>query len=152
MAKLLFRYKAGHLRAPSIFAAMLACLLCGTLAAAGIKQSTIDIRQPTIVAFFPPVTQEELNDGETNEELSDFQRYAALVRQPLQNAGIRFQEVYEHSFRMRVGGRVTTFHPAKGKIGYYLVAPDKKPRIEYGVMTNSDLLGIAREYFGVAIR
>jgi hypothetical protein len=151
METLLVRYKCG-IRVLSIFAAVLAGLLCGTLAAAGPKQPTIDIRQPTIVAFFPPVTKEDLDEGETNEALSDFQHYAALVRQPLQNAGIRFEEVYERSFRMRSGGRVTTFHPAKGKVGYYLVAPDKKPRIEYGVMTNSDLVGIAREYFGVAIR
>jgi hypothetical protein len=131
---------------------MLAGLLCGTLTTAGTKQPTIDIRQPTIIAFFPPVTQKDLNDGETNEALSDFQHYAALVRQPLQTAGIAFEELYERSFRISSGGRVTTFHPAKGKIGYYLVAPDKKPRIEYGVMTSSDLLGVAREYFGVAIK
>jgi hypothetical protein len=146
------RYKLGHLRVPSVFVAILAGLLCCTLTAAGTKQPTIDIRQPTIVAFFPPVTQQELKDGETNEALSDFKHYAALVRQPLQTAGIRFEEVYERSFRTRSGDRIATFHPAKGKIGYYLVAPDKKPRIEYGVMTNSDLLGIAREYFGVAIK
>jgi len=148
----LFRYKRGHLRGPSIFIALLAGLLCGTLTVAGTKQPTIDIRQPTIVAFFPPVTQEELNDGETNEALSDFKHYAALVRQTLQTAGIRFEEVYERSFRMRLGGRLATFRPAKGKIGYYLVAPEKKPRIEYGVMTDSDLLGIAKEYFGVAMK
>src|SRR3954468_11071755 len=87
----------------------------------------------TIVAFFPPVSDTELQRGaDTNEALADFQLYATHVRQPLKNAGIKFHELYTHSFRIRVGKVVTTFRPAKVDVGYYLVVTGKKPRIEYG--------------------
>jgi hypothetical protein len=49
---------------------------------------------------------------------------------------------------VRVGKIVKAFRPVKGDVGYYFVAPGKKPRIEYGVMTDADLLQVANEYFG----
>jgi hypothetical protein len=111
---------------------------------------TVEVTRPTIVAFFPPVSQAELvKDPDTNESLSDFRFYASQVREPLKKAGVDFKEVYAHSFRVRLGNRVTTFRPVKADVGYYFVAPGKEPRIEYGVMTDADLLQIATEYFGV---
>ena len=129
-------------------AAIFACSLIVPSGTPATKPSLIDVRQPTIVAFFPPVTQAELNDGETNEALSDFQYYAGRVRAPLRNAGIELHEVYAHSFQIRIGKEVTTFHPVKAAVGYYLAVPGKKPRVEYGVLTDFDLLKIATEYFG----
>ena len=115
----------------------------------GQTKPTFDIKRPTIVAFFPPVTQSELSkDAGMNEVMSDFQFYAAQVRQPLEKAGIDFKEVYAHRFRVRLGKAVTTFRPVKADVGYYFVAPGKKPRIVYGVVTDVGLLQAAREYFG----
>jgi hypothetical protein len=50
----------------------------------------------------------------------------------------------------RMGKAATTFKPTKVDVGYYLVAPGRKPRVEYGVMTDADLLQVADEYFGTA--
>lgn len=137
---------------PLLFvAAILACWPACSLGAPDTKQPIFDVRQPTILAFFPPLTQADLN-GETNEALADFQFYAMQVRKPLRRAGIEFQEVYAESFRIRIQKRVTTFRPAKVSVGYYFVAPGKKPRIEYGVMTDTGLLQIANEYFGFAVK
>src|ERR1700722_3006808 len=103
----------------------------------------------TIVAFCPPTNDAELQkDADTNEALADFQLYATHVREPLKNAGIEFRELYAHSFRVRVGKTVSTFRPAQADIGYYFVVPGKRPRIEYGVMTDADLLHVANDYFG----
>jgi hypothetical protein len=103
----------------------------------------------TIVGFFPPVNDAELQkDADTNEALADFQLYATHVREPLKNAGIEFRELHTRSFRVRVGKVVTTFRPAKADVGYYFVVPGKKPRVEYGVMTDVDLLHVANDYFG----
>lgn len=111
------------------------------------------VHGPTIVAFFEPVRQEELEkDPDTNEALSDFQFYAGAVREPLKKMGIEFREVYARSFRVRIGKQVTTFRPGEITVGYYFVEPGKKPRIEYGVNTNSGLIEIAREYFGMAAK
>jgi hypothetical protein len=120
-----------------------------SLVAGAETQPLVEVEGRTIVAFFPPVTHAELQkDADTNEALADFQFYATRVREPLKKAGISFHEVYAHSFRTRVGKTVTAFRPVKGDVGYYFVVSGKKPRIEYGVMTDADLLQVANEYFG----
>ncbi len=117
-----------------------------------MQPETYVIRQPTIVAFFPPVTRPVLeSDDDSNEALSDFQFYARQVRTHLEKAGIDFREADARSFRIRMGTNVRIFQTGKIGIGYYLVAPGKKPHIEYGVMTDTDLLDVARKYFGIAI-
>lgn len=114
------------------------------------KQPIVVVRGPTIVAFFEPVSPGQLDkDPDMNEALADFQFYAERVRAPLRKAGIEFHELYTHSFRLRIGTQSITFRPAKISVGYYFVAPGKKPRIEYGVMTDSDLLQVANAYFGI---
>ncbi len=133
-----------------IASTVIGALLSPSLVAAA-KQPVVVIRRPTIVAFFTPVTQADLkNDPDTNEALADFQFYAANVRRPLHDAGIDFQEIYALSFRVQRGTRTAIFRPGKVKVGYYFVAPGKKPRIEYGVITDTDLLKIAKEYFDLA--
>ena len=107
----------------------------------------------TIVAFFSPVTDAQLQkDPDANEALADFQLYASRVREPLKKAGIDFHVVYAHSFQVRVGEAVTAFRSAKTDVGYYLVVPGKKPHVEYGVMTDTDLLHVADEYFGQGVQ
>src|SRR5579862_3709122 len=98
------------------------------------------VRRPTIVAFFPPFTQADLEaDPDMNESMSDFQTYTERVREPFRKAGVDFHEVYALSFRIRIGAKLTTFRPGKTKAGYYFVVPGKKPHIEYGITTDSDL-------------
>jgi hypothetical protein len=131
----------------------IACVaLCFLKAAPGAaeKQPVIVVRGPTVVAFFEPVPNAQLEkDPDASEALADFQLYARNVREPFRKAGIEFHELYAHSFQLREGKRLTTFRPAKLKVGYYFLAPGRKPRIEYGVMTDTDILQLAYEYFGI---
>jgi len=130
--------------------AALACAASCCLTVASDKQPVIVVRGPTVVAFFEPVPQAQLDkDPDASEALADFKLYARNVREPFRKAGIEFHEVYAHSFQLREGKRLTIFRPAKVKVGYYLVAPGRKPRIEYGIMTDADLLHLAHEYFGI---
>ncbi len=117
------------------------------------QATTIEVQGPTIIAFFPPVTQAELdNDREgTNEALADFSHYAAQFRERLGKTPIAFTTLYTNSFRVRIGQRSTVFQPDKVRVGYYLIAPKKRPRIEYGVRTDDDLSRIAGEYFGIPL-
>lgn len=129
------------------------CILGGRIApvAAAEKQPIVVVRGPTVVAFCQPMTQAELEkNADANEALADFQLYAKQVREPLKKEGIEFHELYASSFRLRFDERLARFKPVKADIGYYLVAPGKKPRGEYGVMTDTDLLGVAKEYFGMS--
>lgn len=113
------------------------------------KEPVIVIRRPTIVAFFAPLSQaESKNDSDANEALADFQFYALKAENTLKDKGVDFREVYARSFHVQRGGKSATFRPGK-TVGYYLVSPDKEPRVEYGVMTDVDLLQVAEDYFGL---
>lgn len=37
-------------------------------------------------------------------------------------------------------------------VGYYFISPGKQPRVEYGVMTDDDLLHAAKEHFGTSTK
>jgi hypothetical protein len=102
---------------------------------------------PTIVAFFPSASQTRSDDADSNEALSDFEFYADRVKEPLNRLGIEFTEQFGRSFRIRSGSQSRLFTPKADRCGYYFIAHDKKPRIEYGVMTDVDLLALAKQYF-----
>jgi len=88
--------------------------------------SIIVVKGPTVVAFFPPVTKAELKKGsDANESLANFQTYAARVREPFKKAGIELHEVFTHSFQIRVGNTVTTFHPRKNRLDTTLWYPER---------------------------
>jgi hypothetical protein len=126
--------------------------IVGPAAVAAPNQPSFEIRRPTVIAFFPPVTEKDLDDDpDTNEALSDFQFYAAQVREPLRKAGVDFHEAYAHSFRIRLGNKTVAFRPGKVDVGYYFIASGKKPRVEYGVMTSDDILQVAHQYFGIPL-
>ncbi|MES2219572.1 MAG: hypothetical protein V4587_01240 [Acidobacteriota bacterium] len=115
-------------------------------------EPAFDVHGPTVVAFFPPETQSDMSHGETDAALDDFQFYAERSNALLTKAGVDFHEVFAHSFRLRFGTKTTTFHPQKVAVGYYLVAPGKKPCVRYGVMTDTDLLQVADKYFGLVLK
>ena len=63
----------------------------------------------------------------------------ASVEAPLAKMGVDYMEIHASNFVVKVGNATTNFRPVKG-VGYYFVAPGKKPRVEYDVLTDSDLL------------
>jgi hypothetical protein len=112
---------------------------------------TIVVTKPTVIAFFPPMTQAEADSGEGDAEaLSDFNYYAYKVEPRLKKAGIRLELIDGRSFQVRVGGRVATFRIGNDA-GYYFIAPGKKPHVEHNVMTDEDLVEVARKYFALKI-
>jgi hypothetical protein len=113
---------------------------------------TYTIKGPTVIAFFRPVTDAELEkESDKNEVLSDFQLYASQAAPRLKRAGIDFEVASAVKFRLKYGGSVRTFTAGKIGVGYYFVAPGKKPRVEYGVHDDLDIMEIARKYFRLSI-
>jgi hypothetical protein len=137
--------------------AILATLLLLTSAMAAVAQKSVQqqvliaVTRPTIIAFFSPV-DDSSTDADTNEAMADFQWYAMEARKKFRNTQIDFHEIYTHSFRVQVGNKVTMFRPGKVEIGYYFIRPGKTPRVQYGVMTDADLLQLAKEYFGIEVK
>lgn len=107
------------------------------------------VHGPTVVAFFPNAATTGPDDADANEALSDFQLYAAQAKEPLKQMGIELYEQFDRSFRIRSASGTRLFTPKPNTPGYCFVAPHKKPHIEYGVMTDTDLLDTARRYFGI---
>ena len=113
---------------------------------------TYVIQKPTIIAFFPPTTDAELEKNpDLNEVLGDFQLYAYQAGPRLKKAGINFEVASAIIFRVKNGGVVHTFKTGKVGVGYYFVAPGKQPNVEYGVHDDLDILEIARKYFQLQI-
>jgi hypothetical protein len=116
------------------------------------KPPLIAVHKPTIIAFFP-TTQAEIDSNQNSSEaLSDFNYYVFNVQETLKKAGIDIQIVNEHSFRIQTGTKVRNFPNPKARAGYYFIQPGRQPHVEYGVMTDSDLLDSARKYFSIQIR
>lgn len=138
-------------RSVRLFGLLAGIAACLSVPLLGADQTSFRVRQPTIIAFFPPVTKSELEKDTSglNEALSDFEVYAAQVQQRLRNTSVEFHVVYAHTFRVISGDDDTTFRPGKVHVGYYFVAPGKPPRVEYGVETAADVIEVSLEYFGV---
>jgi len=134
---------------------MLACFIILTVLLvfdrspeAAPKQEVIVVDRPTVVSFFPPVTDAELaKNPDLNETLFDFQYYTRIARNRLEPMGIQFKEIYATSFALRVQGKTKTIQAKKIQVGYYFLAPDKPPRIQSGVTTDNIIVAIANEYF-----
>jgi hypothetical protein len=113
--------------------------------------SAIEIVRPTVIAFFPSDPNAVKND-DANDSLFDFQLYTASARQRLAAENVEFQVVYTRSFQVVQDGRLTNFRPPRAEAGYYFAMPGKKPRVEYGVMSDKDIERVAGEYFGGAVK
>jgi hypothetical protein len=138
-------------------AALLALYISGWQLDAGMAGSSkpprFFLHGPTVIAFFPLSSPKDLeNDPNANEALADFQFYAHQVREPLSKLGVNFETVYTRSFLVSHAGKVVKFTPAGEQAGYYFVRPGQRPRVEYGVETDSDIERQAKEYFGLAGR
>ena len=136
------------------FGVILAMLsVSGGLSVRGLCQiPVIQIQKGTVIAFYISASTASRTDADSNEALSDFQFYADQVKQPLSRLDIDFKELYVRSFRLHVSGRDIVFRPKSDAVGYYLIAPGKKPHIEYEVMTDADLILVAKSYFGLPVK
>ncbi len=126
-------------------------LLASAICLSAQKTPIFDVTGPTIIAFFPPVTDEELRKHrDSNEALSDFQFYARQVREPLAKKGITFKEVYADAFTIRQGKVTTLFGSKTMKVGYCLATPGKETYVQTGVLSDAGLLQLADKYFGTS--
>jgi hypothetical protein len=115
------------------------------------KEPTFVVRGPTIIAFYPPVSKKAMKDGD--EALADFEFYTGAAQKTLAALGVQVKLAFARSFRVTLDGTTTTFRLRASShdkfCGYYLIAPGKMPRVEYGVDTTINQT--AAEYFGIKL-
>jgi hypothetical protein len=127
-------------------------LTAGFAQVAGEPVPVFDIQKPTIIAFYVPDSgTAQKGDEDGDEALADYQYYIGLALPRLRKAGIDFEDTDVPTFKIRSQGKARTFRVGKISVGYYFVAPGKKPHVEYGVMTDADMIDLARSYFGISI-
>jgi hypothetical protein len=107
---------------------------------------------PTIVALFPNASKIPSNDLDGNEALNDFEFYAERVKEPLSRLGVQFAVLYGRSFRIRLGGKTVLYSQKDDTPIYYFVTLGKQPRVEHGVLTDADLLGLTKQYFAFSAK
>lgn len=108
----------------------------------------IVVTGPTLVAFFAGSDDKPTRNPDDGQALADFQLSVQHARAALRSRGVAFVVLYTHSFELRIAEKVTTIECDKIGVGYYLIAPGKKPLLASGVMTDADLLQQADKYFG----
>ena len=119
-----------------------------TTALSTAKKAVV-VTGPTLVAFFA-ISQSEVDaDPDGAEALGDFRHHLGGARAALERAGFAVHETYADTVRLLVSGRTIDFRPREHsvRIGYYLIAPGRAPQIEYGVLTNDDVVDVAMAYF-----
>ena len=134
------------------YVALLVAVTGCSLDANGAAQDTqkiprcpvFSVSGPTVIAFFDYEGEKDPNAGDA---LDDFQFSWQGVRSLVDPAAIRLHECYQRSFDVEVRGGRRRRVDATG-VGYYLIAPGKDPRIERGVATDGDLIGVMKDYFG----
>ncbi len=103
------------------------------------EEGPIVIERATVIGFFPPVTDSDLEkDGDLNEALADFREHFVNARSYFEKKNVRVVELYAKQFTCKLDGKNIEFHP-KRDIGYLIAAPGRKPKALYGVMTDIDL-------------
>lgn len=111
-----------------------------------------EIHRPTIIAFFvadSTKSTDERAEADQAEAGSDFSYYASLVKEPLRRLGIDFRISEAQSIQIRNKTSVQNFRSSKLGIGYVFVAPGRRPRVMRGVMTDQDIIEMAKDYFRI---
>jgi hypothetical protein len=109
----------------------------------------VAIDGPTLIAFYPAVTQAQVD---SSEELAtvfdDFSYHLSSASDSLRALGITIKSRPIGEIRFVEAGQRRQFLPARdsAEFGYLLVAPGRAQRVFYSVMSNSDLVQAAHEY------
>jgi hypothetical protein len=109
---------------------------------------TYRIASPTVVAFFNYASVQP-NDPNLPDVIEDFRLTVQRLRERLDDSVIAVHECYQSWFEVNVPGKALQhFTVGPEGAGYYLVSPAVPAKVEYGVMTDEDVINLMRQHFG----
>lgn len=109
----------------------------------------VAVDRPTLIAFYPAVTQAQVD---SSEELAtvfdDFSYHLSSAADSLRALGITIESRPLGEIRFVEASQHRQFLPAKdsAEFGYLFLAPGRAQRVYYSVMSDSDLVETAHEY------
>ena len=109
----------------------------------------VPLRGPTLIAFFPRVTQAQVDSSEDLATvLDDFAYHLSAARDSLLALGFVIVERPHGPLVVVEGSRSRDIIPAtdSADVGYVFVAPGRREQVLYGVRTNTDLIEAARTF------
>lgn len=113
---------------------------------------TFRIAKPTVIAFCP-LSEKDLKTQESIETFSSFAESLSRVTPMLRALDVDVQTTYERSFYVQGDGlRLVLYSNAKRKCGYYFVDAARAGRAEPRVLTDDEVVAVAKEYFGLKPR
>src|SRR3954469_18838551 len=113
----------------------------------------VRITGPTLIAFYPPVRQAQVDSSDDlSEALGDFSFHLSAAQDSLRALGFTIVERPYDSLRVVEGAtsREIKLSRDSAQLGYVFIAPGRRDEISYGVMTNMDLINTARRIVGRA--
>jgi hypothetical protein len=111
--------------------------------------ASVDVTRPAIIAFYPIVSNADLEADEgLASMLDDFAYYLGTGMDSLEAAGFRVSYHAGDTVRIRAGRENSRFvrHPDSAVVGYLFADHSGHLAVVYGVRTDGDLLRYAREF------
>jgi hypothetical protein len=139
----------GKMRSVLLVAAAALILAVGLQCAA---EDVIVVRGPTLIAFFPQVSEQQAEAmPDLVEMLDDFHFHLNSAGEMLRAAGVSIHVRPAGEIRILDGDRVRVLAPPPdgSAIGYYMVAPGREPSLVLGVYTDVDLIEAAGRHLGL---
>jgi hypothetical protein len=103
---------------------------------------------PTVIAFYALTKEQVARGGDASEAFADFERQLKGVDRALDSLGVRLDYQYSDTIQYQVNGVAHAWHPPSDslRVGYLFLGPGRILDVQYGVMTNSDLLDQTRNW------
>lgn len=140
----------------AVLAVMVGCSFSHGHANARTKTERIVVERPTIVGFFPAVTESDVEaDAGVNSALEHWEWALENAQRCFGPKGVHVQAVLADKVVIETDGQIVEAVPRLGAtadIGYYLLAPGRAPELVMGPAPSSLLYFLpkaASEYFAV---
>ena len=118
--------------------------------------TAVHVHGPTLISFYPTVTQAQIDSSEELATvLDDFSYHRSTAQDSLRAMGFTIVDRPPGTVRIdgASGSRDIALAPDSADVGFVLVAPDRRDRVMYGVMTGSELIDAGHKFLaGVPIR
>lgn len=115
-----------------------------------IPDSTaVHVHGPTLISFYPTVTQAQIDSSEDLATvLDDFSYHRSTAQDSLRAMGFTMVDHPPGTIRVidASGSRSIVLAPDSADVGFVLVAPGRRDRVMYGVMTGGELIDAGRKF------